>query len=478
MIVASIGILIGTTFSGGMLEIARKGVIYPEYFSFDNVITIFLAVMFTDVILLDLFNTYGLPTSTTVSFVFELLGGAVAVGMIILLGSGSDFSQLSQYINSDRALLMIAGIFISVLLAFIFGFIIQFLTRLLFTFRVKKRHKIVGSIWSAFAMAFIFYYILIKGIKGSVLLSAQQIIWLQGHTSLFLSTLFLVCSIGFLILNFILRVNPLKVVVLTGTFALALAFAANDLVNFIGVPVAGFISYQVSGFDSHSGSMLMEALNQPTGIPFFILPIAGIIMCLTLWFSRKARYVTKTEVELARQSKGKERFDSSRIARFLVEINLSVFNFIARILPVFVKSWVSRRYERKKHAEPRETDIMPAFDLVRASVNLMVASSLISFGTSLKLPLSTTYVTFMVAMGTSIADGAWGTDSAAFRVNGVLIVIGGWFMTAITAFSVAFIFAFLIHYGGTAVIIILILIAAFFMIRTHKIFLKRHKKEL
>jgi len=478
LIIASIGILLGITYSGGMLEIARKGVIYPQYFTFDNVITIFLAVMISDVILLDLFNTYGLPTSTSVSFVFELLGGAVAVGMIIMLRSGSDFTLLAQYINSDRALLMILGLFISILLAFLFGLIIQFISRLLLTFRIKKHHRAIGSIWSAFAIAFIFYFILIKGLKGSELLSFQQSAWIQNHIPLFIISFFLVCSVVFLILNIAFKINPLKIVVMMGTFALALAFAANDLVNFIGVPLAGFISYQIAQFDIHSGSLMMQGLGQPFKTPYFMLLFAGIIMILTLWLSKKAKFVTKTEVELARQTKGTELFDSSKIAKIIVDANLSLFNFVKLLLPSSFKIWVSKRYQHKKQFQHKEKDILPAFDLVRASVNLTVASSLISLGTSLKLPLSTTYVTFMVAMGSSIADGAWTADRAPYRVNGVLIVIGGWFLTGLVAFSASFIFAVMINYGGSLIILLLILIAMFSIFRTHKIFLERHKNEL
>ena len=475
MLVASVGILIGTIYSSGMLEIARKGVIYPQYFTFDHVITIFLAVMFSDIILLNLFNTYGLPTSTSVSFVFELLGGAVAIGIIILMEAGSDLSQLATFINSDRALLMISGIFISVLFAFTLGAIVQFITRLLFTFRIKKHHRTNVAIWSAFAVAFIFYFILIKGLKGSMLIANQQLTWLQSHTVWFILSFFIVCSIIFLFLIFVLKINPLKIVILTGTFALALAFAANDLVNFIGVPLAGLLSYQLVGFDVNSGSRLMETLNESHPVPVFILIFAGLIMTLTLWFSKKASYVTKTEVQLASHIKGKERFGSSRTARFLVETNLSIFLFIKRLLPSILKKWISKRFQPKRHSEHKRGTNEPDFDLVRASVNLLVASSLISLGTSFKLPLSTTYVTFMVAMGSSISDGAWDRENAASRVNGVLTVIGGWLLTGLLAFSSALILAFFLHYAGTIAIFILILFSVYSIFITHKVFEKRLK---
>ncbi|MBN1464139.1 inorganic phosphate transporter [candidate division KSB1 bacterium] len=476
MLVASIGIMIGTIYASGMLEIARKGVMYPQYFTFDNVIIIFLAVMFSDVILLDLFNTYGLPTSTSVSFVFELLGGAVAIGIVNLSNSGADFSQLAQYINSDRAFLMIFSIFISILLAFTVGAVVQFFTRLVFTFRIKKHHKISSAIWSACAISFIVYYILIKGLKGSMLLSSQQSLWLHSHAALFILIFFLASSLVFIFLRFVLNINPLVVVVLAGTFALALAFAANDLVNFVGVPLAGLLSYQVTGFDIHAGATLMDDLNQSTRVPVSLLLFAGIVMILTLWFSKKARHVTKTELELARHSKGKERFESSKIAKFLVDINFLLYSFAKRLLPHFVKKWIAIRYQPKKHAKHKK-NLSPAFDLVRASVNLTVASSLISLGTSLKLPLSTTYVTFMVAMGSSIADGAWDINNAPFRVNGVLIVIGGWFLTGFAAFTAAFIFALLLHYGSTTAIFILILISLFSVLRTRQLF-RKHRDNI
>ncbi|MBN1478796.1 inorganic phosphate transporter [candidate division KSB1 bacterium] len=477
MIVASVGIVIGTIYSSGMLEIARKGVFYPQYFTFDGVIIIFLAVMFSDVILLDLFNTYGLPTSTSVSFVFELLGGATAIGLTMLWQKDADFAQLAQYINSDRALLMIFSIFISVILALSIGALVQFATRLVFTFRIKRHHRISGSIWSALAMSFIFYYILIKGLKGSMLLSAKQMDWLQNHVGLFLLTFFVVCSVIFTLLSFYSKINPLKIFVLTGTFALALSFAANDLVNFIGVPFAGFLSYQLTGFDMNTGSNFMASLNQQLPAPVYVLLAAGIIMTLTLWFSQKARYVTKTEVELARHAKGEERFTSSPIALYLVELTIALFQRINKLLPHFIRKWIKKRYRPKKHYKHTPKDLSPAFDLVRASVNLMVASSLISLGTSLKLPLSTTYVTFMVAMGSSIADNAWDRQNASYRVNGVLIVVGGWFLTGLLAFTGAFLFAMFLHYVGEIAIFVLMIIAFTSILRTRKVFRGQHAEK-
>ncbi len=477
MLVAGAGIFLGTLYASGMLEIARKGVFYPQYFNFDQVIVIFLAVMFSDVILLDLFNTYGLPTSTSVSFVFELLGGAVAVAVVMLLKTNADLATLGQYINSDRALLMIFSIFLSIVLAFTFGAVVQFITRLLFTFRIKKHHRTTNALWSALAICFILYFILIKGLKGSMLLSPAQLTWVQNHVFQFILFFFLVCVVLFLILAFWLKFNPLKIVVMTGTFALALAFAANDLVNFIGVPLAGLFSYQLTNFDMHANAMMMGGLNESTRAPFSFLLLAGIVMTLTLWFSKKAKHVTKTEIELSRQSKGVERFQSSRIAKFVVDANLSLYKGATALLSQPIITWIEKRYRLKKHSKRSKIELSPAFDLVRASVNLMVASSLIAFGTSLKLPLSTTYVTFMVAMGTSIADGAWNRENAPFRVNGVLIVIGGWFLTGLLAFSASFVFALFLSYAGKVAILVLILIASFSVLRTRTIFMKRYAEK-
>jgi hypothetical protein len=308
-----------------------------------------------------------------------------------------------------------------------------------------------------------------------MLITNQQLIWLQSHIAWLILSFFIVCSLIFLILSFVVKINPLKIVIMTGTFALALAFAANDLVNFIGIPLAGLLAYQLTGFDVNSGSRFMETLNDSPHVPVHILIFAGLIMTLTLWFSKQARYVTKTEVQLASHIKGRERFGSSRTARFLVDTNLSIFLFVKRLLPSIIKKWILERYQPKKQVKHKGEENMPDFDLVRASVNLMVASSLISLGTSLKLPLSTTYVTFMVAMGSSISDGAWDRENAASRVNGVLTVIGGWLLTGLLAFSGAFILAFFLHYAGTIAILILILFAIYSIFITHKVFENRQK---
>jgi len=470
---ASIGILIGTTFSVGMLEIARKGLFYPQFYTFENVLTIFMAVMFTDILLLDMFNTYGLPTSTTVSLVFELLGASVAVGGIILLQSGSDLSMIGTYINSDRALLMISGILLSILFAFIFGVLIQFISRLIFSFKKKRSYAVIGAVWSALAISFILYYILIKGVKNSIFLSSALVTWIHAHTWPVLLVFFTVCLVLFIIFSLFKIIDPLKIVVLAGTFALALTFASNDLVNFIGVPLAGFFSYQIAEAAGSNSNLLMSGLNDPLEVPVFFILSAALIMIITLWRSKKAQTVTRTEIELASQHKSKARFGDSKAANFLVDVGLKIFKFGKFILPRFIKEWIEERYKGKHHEHKEADKGEPAFDLVRASVNLMVASTLIALGTSMKLPLSTTYVTFIVAMGTSLADGAWGKQSAPYRVNGVLVVIGGWFVTALIAFTSSMLMATILHFGGTIATILMIALAFFVILRSHHLFKKR-----
>lgn len=476
MIIASIGVLLGATFSSGMMEVARKGIFHPEQFFFAEIMIIFLAVMLTDIILLDMFNTFGLPTSTTVSIVFELLGAAVAVSILKISNNEDSIIQLGEYINTDKALLIITGIFLSIFIAFTIGAIIQYLSRLLFSFRYVRNVKYFGGVWGGVAITGITYFILIKGAKGSSFIQGETLEWIKHHTMLILLYSFIAWSLILQFANWIFKLNILKFIVFVGTFALAMAFAGNDLVNFIGVPLAGLKSYQAFLADPivDPNQMTMTILNQSVKSNTILLLIAGGIMIVTLWFSKKARRVVKTSIDLSRQDEGEERFGSSAIARSIVRMALIVSNSFKKITPGRVSKGIQRRFEiADEHAKAKDA---PAFDLIRASVNLVVASMLIAFGTSLKLPLSTTYVTFMVAMGTSLTDKAWGTESAVYRVTGVLTVIGGWFLTAIIAFVVALIFATVIYYGGSVAIFILVLVAAFFIIRTH-IYQKKKEKE-
>lgn len=478
LIVASIGIILGTTFSGGMMEVAQKGIFYPGQFAFSEIMVIFLAVMITDVILLDIFNSLGLPTSTTVSLVFELLGSAVAVALIKINSLGIEMSAMSNYINSANALAIISGILVSVIIAFTFGILIQYIARLVFSFNYDKTFKYFGAIWGGFSITAITYFIVIKGAKGSTLLSPEVTDWIHTNTSLLVLYSFIGWTIILQLLFWITKINILKVIVLVGTFALALAFAGNDLVNFIGAPVAGFKSYLA--FNSQPGadanSFMMTALEGKIKTDTILLLIAGLIMVLALWFSRKARKVTDTEVSLSRQSVGNERFGSSKLSRSIVRLAMDFGNGFDRVIPKPAKKWMAKRFDDTDYQKKiRNQKDAPSFDLIRASVNLTVASALIALGTSLKLPLSTTYVTFMVAMGSSLADNAWGRESAVYRVTGVITVIGGWFFTAFVAFTSAFLLALLITKGGPIAIIGLIILAIFLALRTHLVFLKREK---
>lgn len=477
MAIASIGIITGVIFSSGMMEVARKGIFNPEMFLFQEVMIIFLAVMLSDVLLLDLFNTFGLPTSTTVSLIFELIGAAVAVSLLKIIQLGHPISELLTYINTAKALAIITGILISVVVAFGTGAIIQFFTRMIFTFDFQKRLRRYGGIWGGMAIAFITYFILVKGAKGAIFFSEDQVKWIQDNTGLILLASFLFWGIIIQLLVLFTKINVLKPIVLFGTFALALAFAANDLVNFIGVPLAGFSSYLIANVSEEPFNLLMNALRAPVETPTLFLLAAGVVMTITLWISKKARTVTKTEVNLGRQADGFERFESSALSRSIVRMALVVSDFFKRILPASFLSFLQKRFdldafkgEKKKGKDPQ------AFDLLRASVNLLVASMLISFATSLKLPLSTTYVTFMVAMGTSLSDKSWGRESAVYRINGVMTVVGGWFFTAFMAFTLAGIFATVIFFGGIYAIIGLVALAAFIIFHTHGIH-KRNAKE-
>jgi len=491
MIVAALGIVFGATFSSGMMEVARKGIFNPSYFYFSEIILIFLAVMITDVILLDGFNTFGMPTSTTVSIVFELLGAAVGVSLIKLAAGdqiiqletgGEKIAQLSDYINSDKALLIIAGILLSVVIAFSAGTIIQYLSRVLFTFKYEKNLKYFGAIWGGMAITAITYFILIKGLKGSAYADYTMpdglILkdWVKAHGFGVIFFSFVAWFVILQLLSFIKKFDILKFIVLVGTFALAMAFAGNDLVNFIGVPLAGyhaFIDFMSMGVPAEEA--LMTSLSGKVETPFLFLLLAGVIMVVTLWTSKKAKSVVKTSLDLGRQEEGYERFDSSVVSRVIVRSNANVIKFFNRIIPASFRDGIDRRFDQTPF-KLKQKDLgadAPAFDMIRASVTLVVASILISFATSLKLPLSTTYVTFMVAMGTSLADRAWGSESAVYRVTGVISVIGGWFFTALSAFLSAFVMALLFSYFGFPAVFVMVALVAFVIYRTHFLHKKR-----
>jgi phosphate/sulfate permease len=476
MTIAGLGMFAGVTFSKGMMEVARKGIFHPKFFTMPELMVIFLAVMLTDVLLLDLYNTFGLPTSTTVSIVFELLGAAVAVSLIKISQTSEGFSSLVKYINTGKALAIISGILMSVVIAFIVGAVIQFFTRLLFTFDFHKRLRRYGALWGGLALAIIIYFILIKGAKGSMFITPEALAWIKGNTGLILLYCFGACALLLQLIMLFTKINILKPIVLIGTFALAMAFAANDLVNFIGVPLAGMSAYQVAAAGSEPLTMTMTALQKATPSHTYLLMLAGLIMGLTLWFSKKARTVTETEINLSRQDEGYERFGSSALSRTVVRMVTSMSEGISKVIPNVILNKLNQRFEQVKVAPGTVADEdKPSFDLVRASVNLMVAGALISLATSMKLPLSTTYVTFMVAMGTSFADRAWGRDSAVYRVTGVMAVIGGWFLTAFTAFTVSIIFAAILFYLKVPGALMVMFIGALIIMRNRKLHKSREK---
>lgn len=476
MLVAALGVLIGATFSGGMMEIARSGVFNPEMFNFSDIMLIFLAVMIADVILLDTFNTLGLPTSTTVSIIFELLGASVAISIMKISASDSGHT-LNEYINSSRALAIISGILISVVIAFSFGALIQYITRAIFSFRYEKRFKYLGGVFGGFAITSIVYFILLKGAKDAAFMTPEAYKWITTHGGTILISSFVGFSIIFQILHSLFRVNILKIIVLTGTFALAMAFAGNDLVNFIGVPLAGYESFKV--FASNPGIdpdlFPMSSLREAIKTPLVFLLAAGIIMVFTLYTSRKARSVIKTSVNLSRQDEGQERFGSTPLSRAVVRLALNISESLSRFVPEKARQALSKQFVQPPH-DKHDKDA-PAFDMLRAAVNLVVASGLIAFGTSLKLPLSTTYVTFMVAMGTSLSDGAWDRESAVYRITGVFSVIGGWFITGLSAFLLSFTLAIIFFYGGHIAIFGMITLAILLVYRTHILHNRREKLE-
>ena len=470
MIIASIGILTGVTFSSGMIEVARKGIFHPRFFVMPELLAIFLAVMITNVLLLDFFNTFGLPTSTTVSIVFELLGAAVAVSIFKISTSGQSLLHLAHYINTSKAMAIVSGILLSVVIAFFCGAVIQYLTRLLFTFDYEAKLKRYGGLWGGMALSMILYFILVKGSKGASFLTPEMAAWIKTHTLTIIGFAFICFFIIFQLLGMLTRINVLKPIVLIGTFALAMAFAANDLVNFIGVPLAGFHSFVLAhtGPDPTLTSMVALQRQVPTNTLFLLA--AGAIMVATLCLSRKARTVTRTELSLGRQDEGLERFDSTPLSRVIVRMVSSAIDSSSRVFPKNLRQWSRRRMNTSGFQPPLGYDgTVPEFDLVRASVNLMLASALISWATSMKLPLSTTYVTFMVAMGTSLADKAWGLESAVYRVTGVLTVIGGWFFTAFIAFTTSLLFAFAIIYSKGIAVVLLLGLVTFIIIRNFKV---------
>ena len=473
ILIAAAGIFCGATMSNGMMEIARHGIFRPEAFHFNELMCIFLAVMVTDVVLLVIFNTLGLPRSTTVSMVFELLGGTFALAML-KIAAGPESLTFAELLNTEKALTVILGIFLSVAIAFFFGTLVQYLSRIIFTFNYTTKLKWTIGLFGGIAVTAIIYFMLIKGIKDASFMTDAHKLWVKDNTLTIVGGCFVFFTVLMQILHWC-KVNVFKVIVLLGTFALAMAFAGNDLVNFVGVPLAGFSSYTdfMANGNGVANDYLMGALNEPAKTPFIFLFLSGVIMVISLITSKKAQNVIKTSVDLSRQDDGNEMFGSSAIARSLVRSMTTLGNNISKIIPEKVKVWLDSRFNKDEAILANGA----AFDLVRASVNLVLAGLLIALGTSLKLPLSTTYVAFMVAMGSSLADRAWGRESAVFRVTGVLSVIGGWFITAGAAFIICFFVTMIMYFGGMTAMVIMIGVAAFILIRSNNKYRKKMKSE-
>lgn len=477
-IIASFGVFVGAATSSGMMEVARKGIFNPQMFSFQNIMYIFMAVMITDILLLDIFNSFGMPTSTTVSIVFELLGAAVAMALIKISGNtGQPSDALWSYINYHTAAKIIFGILFSVIVAFTVGAIVQFISRLIYSFQYSKASIFLNALFGGFAMATIAYFIIFKGLKGTPFYGNIKDI-LQGNSLMLLVGGFLFWSfLSYLLIKFF-KINILKVIVGLGTFSIALAFSGNDLVNFIGVPIAAWNSYEfwhASGIPANE--FMMGGLSKKVPSNTLMLLFAGAIMVLTIWFSKKAREVIKTGVDLASQEETDEKFQPTAVSRVAVRSAMGLNSLYKFLTPVNVQNWVNSRFEKPVIDLPKHKSYeMPAFDMVRAAVNLVVAGILISIGTSYHLPLSTTYVTFMVAMGTSLADRAWGRESAVYRVAGVLSVIGGWFATAIIAFITSATALYLINLGGIYAVGILLTLVAIIISRNSIKFAKKQKE--
>ena len=487
MVIASLGVAFGAISSSGMMEVARKGIFNPEMFVFSEIMIIFMAVMITDILLLDVFNSYGLPTSTTVSIVFELLGAAVVISLIKLSALDLSFVELSDYINTSKATQIIFGIFFSVIVAFSIGALIQFISRIILSFKFEEKAKWMGSLFGGIALTSIFYFIVIKGLKGTPYSENQYDIlgglsisnFIDINLTMIVLLSLLILTILSYLFNSVFKLNIYTLIICVGTFALALAFAGNDLVNFIGVPIAGyesFLAWSASGVSAES--FTMEILSEKVSAPTFILLGAGIIMVLTLWTSSKAKSVIKTSIDLSRQEETIERFEPNFLSRFLVRAGSAFAENFSKITPKPILDFVDSQYIKPKINTLILRKDRPAFDKIRASVNLVVAAILISVATSYKLPLSTTYVTFMVAMGTSLADKAWGSESAVYRVAGVINVIGGWLMTALIAFTASGIIVSMLYYFEEVGLIVLVILVGYVLTKNYFLHKERRIKEI
>ncbi len=464
LIIASIGVFVGATMSNGMMDIARHGIFQPQMFSFNDLLCIFLAVMVTDVVLLDVFNTLGMPTSTTVSMVFELLGGTFILSLLKIATDETGLLGFADLLNTDKALSVILGIFLSVAVAFIFGTVVQWLSRLIFTFNYTSKLKWKIGLFGGIATTCILYFALLKGLKDSSFMTSEYNAWIKENTMYLVGGCFVVSTVLMQVFHWC-KINVFKIVIFMGTFALALAFAGNDLVNFVGVPLAAYSAYQdfAANGAGQADTFMMSSLNESAKTPFIFLFLSGVVMVYALATSKKAQNVVKTSVDLSRQDEGEEMFGSSRVARSIVRGANNVNEFFSKYTPKPLVRWIDARFNKDEAILAQGA----AFDLVRASINLVLSGLLIALGTSLKLPLSTTYVTFIVAMGSSLADRAWSRESAVFRITGVLNVIGGWFLTAGIAFSACALVTIAMYYGGAVVMALFVFVAVFILIKSN-----------
>ena len=464
LIIASIGVFVGATMSNGMMDIARHGIFQPQMFSFNDLLCIFLAVMVTDVVLLDVFNTLGMPTSTTVSMVFELLGGTFILSLLKIATDETGLLGFADLLNTDKALSVILGIFLSVAVAFIFGTVVQWLSRLIFTFNYTSKLKWKIGLFGGIATTCILYFALLKGLKDSSFMTPEYNAWIKENTMYLVGGCFVVSTVLMQVFHWC-KIKVFKIVIFMGTFALALAFAGNDLVNFVGVPLAAYSAYQdfAANGAGQADTFMMSSLNENAKTPFIFLFLSGVVMVYALATSKKAQNVVKTSVDLSRQDEGEEMFGSSRVARSIVRGANNVNEFFSKYTPKPLVRWIDARFNKDEAILAQGA----AFDLVRASINLVLSGLLIALGTSLKLPLSTTYVTFIVAMGSSLADRAWSRESAVFRITGVLNVIGGWFLTAGIAFSACALVTIAMYYGGAVVMALFVFVAVFILIKSN-----------
>lgn len=475
IIVAAVGVFAGAILSNGMMDIARHGIFQPANFSFYEIMCILLAVMVTDVVLLDVFNTLGLPTSTTVSMVFELLGGTFILAILKIIGDETGLLSLGDMMNTEKALSVIMGIFLSVAIAFIAGTLVQYISRIIFSFNYKKHLSWTIGIFGGISVTSLSYFVLIKGLKSAPFMSAESLAWIDQNTTLLVAGCFVFFTLLMQILHWC-KVNVFRIIVLLGTFALALAFAGNDLVNFIGVPLAGFSAYTDYVANSNGAGIhdfMMSSLMSSAKTPAIFLFASGIIMVYALATSKKAKNVIKTSVDLARQEEGDEMFGSSALARTIVRRATAINEFMVKVIPAGMRRWIDSRFNKDEVILENGA----AFDMVRAAVNLVLSGLLIIIGTTMKLPLSTTYVTFIVAMGSSLADRAWGRESAVYRITGMLSVIGGWFITAFVAFTICALVTAIMFYTSFVGMFVFICVAVFLLVRSNIKYSKKEKAE-